>query len=318
MKKRMVYLLTISYICLCFTACGNRVEQQVELREKGIVYMEENGDYETAIACFNEALGKSVGKVTELEIDIDYYKAAAQFKAGLYDDALYTYSALIRYNKENFKPYFLRGCVYAKTGDINNARMDYDKAIACDKKNYELYIQIYQNLSSLGYEDDGLNYISDLFGLEDKSPEAKYAKGKAYYLVGQWSKAEEFLTEAVKKDVVEAKLYLAKLYQDEGLTEQAQALLDDYATSEEVNSVAMATLGDIESSRGNYEGALSYYQTGLNLDEIDNYPELYKGQVVALENLNRFGEAREVMARYLELYPDDEAAQREMLFLSTR
>jgi len=137
-------------------------------------------------------------------------------------------------------------------------------------------------------------------------------------MLGQTTEAQEYLQAAVDKDIIEAKLYLAKLYQDAGDYDSAQTLLEEYAASDEVTSSALAALGDIEMTNGNYENALGYYQAGLSLDSIDNMSELMKGQVAALEKLERYSEAKDVLTQYLESYPNDEAASKELIFLETR
>lgn len=137
-------------------------------------------------------------------------------------------------------------------------------------------------------------------------------------MLGQTSEARENLQTAVDKDISEARLYLAKLYQDEGDFDTALSLLEEYAASDDVTSDALAALGDIELTNGNYESALNYYQAGLSLDSIDNMPDLMKGQVAALEKLERYSEARDILTQYLEDYPNDEAAEKELIFLETR
>ena len=51
---------------------------------------------------------------------------------------------------------------------------------------------------------------------------------------------------------------------------------------------------------------------------VNNQSQLLKGHVVALENLHRFEEAKELLTQYLEDYPDDADAQKELIFLQTR
>ena len=317
MKRRLIILFLAINFTVAALGCSKYNQSEVDLRDEGIAAMDE-GDYATAIDKFDEALGKSIGKVTDLEIDINYYKAAAQFSAGQFDDAVKTYTYLLRYDSDNSDAYFLRGSIYASEGEIGEAITDYDKAIAIDEKNYLLYIEIYDNLNSLGYTDQGLVYLNNALGVSDKSAVGKYYKGRIYYLLGQTSDAKENLQTAVDKDVVEARLYLAKIYQDEGDYSTAQTLLADYAASDEVTSEALATLGDIEMSNGNYESALNYYQAGLSLDSIDNMPDLMKGQVAALEKLDRYSEAKEVLTQYLDTYSNDDAAAKELIFLQTR
>lgn len=317
MKKRLLFWALSLAAVAVFAGCGKYNQKEIELRDQGIAQMD-SGDYEGAIKSFNKALSCSVGKVTELELDIDYYKAAAQYKNGQFEDAAKTYGYIIRYDDDNYQAYFLRGSIYATEGEIGKAIQDYDAAVAIDEKNYELSIEIYENLEALGYTDQGLVYLNNALNVKDRSAEGKYYKGRIYYLLGQTAEAKENLQAAVDKDVIEAKLYLAKLYQDSGDNVTAQTLLEEYAKSDEVTSDALAALGGIEMTNGNYENALDYYQAGLKLDSIDNMPELMKGQVGALEKLKRYSEAREVLTQYLESYPNDEEAQKELIFLQSR
>ncbi len=302
---------------MCLSACSSVSADQTSLRDQGIELLD-SGDYQGAIDSFNEALGKSLGHVGSLEIDIDYYKAAAQYKAGLTEDALATYTALILYDEDAYEPHFLRGSIYADTGDIDAAVADYDKAVALDNKNYLLYIQIYENLTALGYGDQASSYLSKALEVSDKSAEASYYKGRIYYLQGDYDSATEYLQQAMDKNIAEASLYMAKIYQAQGDNATAQSLLEQYASSDDVTSEALATLGDIELAAGNYENALSYYETGESLDVVNNQSQLLKGHVVALENLHRFEEAKELLTQYLEDYPDDADAQKELIFLQTR
>ena len=317
MRKRLILLSLILTMSVSMFGCGKYNQSEIELRDEGVEALD-SGDYDNAIDLFNQALGKSIGKVTDLEIDINYYKAAAQFKAGYFEDAAKTYTYLIKYDKDNYEAYFLRGSIYADEGEIGEAITDYDAAVAIDEKNYLLYIQIYENLNALGYTDQGLVYLNDALQVTDKSANGKYYKGRIYYLLGQTSEATSNLQAAVDKEIIEAKLYLAKIYQDAGEYDKAQALLTEYAESDEVTSDALATLGDIELAGGNYENALGYYQAGLTLDSIDNMPALMKGQVAALEKLDRYSEAKDILTQYLEIYPDDEEAEKELIFLQTR
>lgn len=302
---------------MILTSCGNKAQQEAALRDEGIALMSQ-GDYDGAIDIFNEALGMSMGKVTSLEIDIDYYKAAAQYNGGYFNEAAATYTALIKYDEDNYEPYFLRGSIYADQGEISQAVEDYDNAIACDVKNYLLFIQIYENLNSMGYTDQALRYLNEALDVEDKSANGAYYKGRVYFMLGKYDEAEALLQKAIDKDVIDAKLYMAKLYQARDDWASAQQLLEEYAQSDTVNSQALGSLGDIEMANGNYESALSYYEAGLKLDSIDNLGQLLKGKVAALEQLHRFDEAEEAMAQYLEAYPNDEEAQKELLFIQTR
>ena len=317
MKKRILICVLILNIAFTFAGCSGKNERQAQIRDEGIELMNQE-DYEGAIKKFDDALLMSTGRVSDIEIDIDYYKAAAQFASGDLKNAKATYSALIEYDDSSFEPYYLRGCIYANEGQFDKALKDYNAALNLDKKNYELYIQIYENLRTLGHETEGMEYLKYALKMKDNSANGAYYKGRIYYMCDNFDKAEPLLKKAEKKNILDAKLYLAKVYQARGQKDEAQALLKEYAAADQVNSDALGTLGDIEMVNGNYEEALSYYQTGLSLEKITNYVQLYKGEIVAYEKLNKFEEASKEINKYLKMYPGDEAAQREKIFLESR
>lgn len=298
------------------SGCGSHTAKQVELRDQGIELMAQ-GDYEGAIKLFDEGLHLSLGSVKEMEIDLCYYKAAAQYAAGQFNDAVATYSALIRYDKDNYAPYFMRGSIYANEGEIGDACKDYDKA--CElKKDYELYLEIFDNLDALGYRTQAMKYLDEALEVKDNSANGYMYRGQIYYKMGMYEQSMAELNESVKKGCEKAKVYLAKIYEYNGDSATATELLTEYASSDEVTSEALGTLGDLEMASGNYSTALSYYQAGQRLDQVDNMQQLLKGEIAALESMLRFDEAETKMEEYLALYPADTEASRELLFLSTR
>ena len=80
-------------------------------------------------------MNQSLGKVGEKEIDICFYKAQAQYLSGAKDDALETYYAIIKYNKDG-RAYYLRGNLYYDMGEEKKALADYEEGVKQDKKDY--------------------------------------------------------------------------------------------------------------------------------------------------------------------------------------
>ena len=111
MKKRIVSIMLAAVLALSLAACGSKdTTEQDAYRQYGINCLE-SGNYEDAIKAFQNALNQSLGKVGEKEIDICFYKAQAQYLSGAKDDALETYNAIIKYNKDG-RAYYLRGNLY--------------------------------------------------------------------------------------------------------------------------------------------------------------------------------------------------------------
>ena len=118
-QQSVPLLLTALLPCLCLAGCqGNQeaLENQQAYRQVGINKMDE-GKYEEAVDAFQKALDQSQAVIGDMELDICYYKATAQYNSGDTKGAITTCDALIDYNDEDATAYFIRGCVYLKEGD---------------------------------------------------------------------------------------------------------------------------------------------------------------------------------------------------------
>ena len=67
-----------------------------------------------------------------------------------------------------------------------------------------------------------------------------------------------------------------------------------------------------------YEKALEYFEKGLPHATGNAWAEIMKNEVAVYEKQGDFEKAKEVMAQYIEVCPNDEAAMREYEFLKTR
>ena len=137
MKKcmmRKVYYRCIAMTLLgisVFTGCGTeKAENRTVLRQMGIEYMSK-GEYASAIESFESALNQSVGTVGAEELDIVYYKAAAQYASGDANAAMDTYNAILAFDEEAYRAYYLRGCLYCKQSNIESAKADFAAAKGC-------------------------------------------------------------------------------------------------------------------------------------------------------------------------------------------
>lgn len=79
------------------------------------------GNYDEALEAFDKALDGKESRFSGTEIDVLYYKAETQDKAGRYVDAVMTYSQIV--DAENSADaYLLRGMEYVKVGDGTSRR----------------------------------------------------------------------------------------------------------------------------------------------------------------------------------------------------
>lgn len=318
-KKHFTYAAAIALLGMTLLAgcTDGREENQTAYRQIGIAAMED-GDYEGAVEAFDNALAQCIGDIGADELDICYYKAAAQYAGGSTENAIATYTAILEYDDGEAGAYYLRGCLYLQQGNTDAAVSDFGNAVKYDGDDYELYVNIYENLSAYDMAEKGEEYLNEAFSIRGSDADDFAWRGRIYYLLGQYDNAVTELNSALKKESVVANLYLAQVYEALGDSDDAETYYRAYVDSGEADSAAMNALGEVELSRGDYEAALSYFEQGLAMESVTNQRELMQNLIAAYEYTGDFEAARDMAEQYVALYPDDADAQREYIFLKNR
>ena len=316
--KKIIYTAIIAtFVLLLCTGCGNeRKEDQRELRLEGITLMESE-KYEEALEKFQEALDLSLGKVGDTEMDICFYKAEAQYKLGNLEDAMATYTAIIDFNKDA-RAHFLRGNLYYSLGEEENALKDYAAAIEQEKKDYEIYIGVYEALVSHDKEKEAQDYLNKALEIKGNSAYDKMQKGRINYLLGENDAAVSLLEEAAKGKEKQAFYYLAEIYSLLGDEASAKSNMNAYLESGIADSYGLFSIANDELAKGNYDMVIECLTGALQLEKVPNKQIIMKTLVIAYEKKLDFASAYELMTEYVESYPDDEEAKRELTFLETR
>ena len=316
--KKFTYILAAAVLVAALTGCTNeKQENEDAYRQIGINCMEAK-DYEGAISAFDSALSQKIGKIGDEEIDICYYKAAAQYANGDTDGAIATYSSILDYDEDNADAFYLRGSLYLVLGDTAAAQADFNSAVTNNSEDYELYVNVYEQLNGAGMTAEASDYLNQALELKGDSANAHLWKGRIYLMLSDYENAETELKTALDKKSVEANLYLAKLYEAQDDAETAASYYETYLDSGDADSEVMYALGMAEMNQKNYQGAIEYFQSGIAMEEVTNEQELLQNLVIAYEKSGDFSSAKTTMEQYLEDYPDDEDAQREYIFLCTR
>ena len=303
-------------VFLCTGCSSEREEEQLSFRQEGITLME-NGKYEEALEKFQSALDLSLGKVGETEMDICFYKAEAQYMLGNVEDAMATYTAIIDFN-ENAKAYFLRGNLYYSLDDEENALKDYAAAIEQEKKDYELYIGVYEALTAHGKDKEAQEYLNQALEISGNSAYDKMQKGRINFFLGENQTALSLLEEAAKGKEYQAFYYLAEIYSGMGDEASSQSNMNAYIESGAADAYSLFQVANDELGKGNPDMAIECLKAALELESVSNKQVIMKTLVIAYEQKLDFASALEVVTEYVELYPDDEEAQREYTFLETR
>ncbi len=285
-------------------------------RAKGIAHLA-RGEYEMAAQSFTDALACSNGLVDKTDIDVSYYLAVAQYKMGNIEDALGTCDAIIGIRPGDDGAYFLRGKIELALGNKEEAIASFDKTVELSPTDYDRYVGIYEELHARGYEDEASSYLEKAMSAGNKLSD--YNKGVLEYYLLSYTDARNDLENAKKKGNSEnLTLYLGKTYEALGDSSYAMSLYDEYLRQDPSAGRIYEQLATCKVKMEDYEGALETIDSGLSLGNGEGEAGLMFDRIVAYEMLYDFENAKKSMDEYLKLYPDDEVAKRENIFLSSR
>ena len=285
-------------------------------RLQGIAYME-SSFYDEAIAAFKTALSASKGTVNDLEFDINYYLAEANYNLENYEDSIASYNAILELRSKETQAYYLRGVCLLKTGKVEQAEEDFVKAMSLDKTNYTLLLNIYNSLKENGNADIGKGYIEQTLTLNDKTL-TDYDKGRMYYALEDFENARNSLELSRKLGTEKVYLLLGQTYEALGDNNYAITVYEEYLAIQTDSISVMNQLALCEMKQSDYQTALTNIEKAMNIENNPYLQILKFNEIVCYEYLNDFDKAAVLMESYLESYPDDEDAKREYTFLSTR
>lgn len=315
-KKCCVGLL-ITTIVFGNTGCGReKTSDQISYRKYGINCIEA-GKYEEAVSALQKALDESVGGIGELELDICMYKAKAQYLMGDIASAEETYTAVIEYNN-SADAYYLRGCMYFATGDTAKAAEDFANAVKEDKNNIELYVGIVENFKKYQCEEKAAEYIKKATEIKCKKADDYMQMGRIYILSGDYDAAVKSLNTAIEEGQVKANFYMGQAYAAKGDDTLAQTFYEEYIAKGEADSYELFEIGKSQMSKEDFATAVTYFKAALELEEVPNKQAVLRNLAISYEKMGDFASARDTMAEYVKLYPEDDEAKEEYTFLQTR
>ena len=298
------------------TALEENEDERLVCRGMGLAYMGLS-KYEEAIAYLEKALQLSDGSVRDIDYDINYYLATAYFKNGQAQDALQSYDAILALRPKEIEAYYLRGYVKLCGDNFESAKEDFDKTISLDPQNYDRLIQIYIALVDNGYREVGKEYLQQVIADNEKSI-SNYDLGRIYYYLEDYESAKNYLSQVKISSDYEASLYLGRTYEALGDYNYAASIYNDYTLNDQSKAEIYNQLGLCRMQMEEYELALMAFQSAMNIEGNEMMQTLKFNEIIAYEYMKEYKTAAALMSDYLKTYPDDEAAQRENLFLKTR
>ena len=285
-------------------------------RGSGIVKLR-TGDYQGAIddlthALNDEKTGKSDRK------DLLEYRAAAELKAELYDQAMADCQTLAEDYSLNANDYYLTGCVALAMDSYDEASSNFSEAYESDST-YEMAIQIYEAYLGQDMEADGTRYLEAALKTEAKTADDYCERGKVYYYMDDYENARTELTTAADKGSTEATLILGMVYMAQGDTSNARSFYQQYIDADGddpakgYNGLALCDISD-----GDYDSALQNISQGLGDATSDEMRDLLFNEIVVYEKKLDFSTALSKAQEYVQTFKDDDAAAKELTFLQSR
>lgn len=297
----------------CISA-GYKLSQSY--RGSGIVKLR-TGDYQGAIDDLTSALNdEKTGKSDQK--DILEYRAAAELKAELYDQAMADCQTLAEDYSLNANDYYLTGCVALAMDSYDEVSSNFSEAYGSDST-YEMAIQIYEAYLTQDMEADGTRYLEAALKTEAKTADDYCERGKVYYYMQDYDNARTELTTASEKGSTEAALILGMVYMVQGDTANARSFYQQYidADGEDpakgYNGLALCDIAD-----GDYDSALQNISQGLGDATSDEMRDLLFNEIVVYEKKLDFSTALSKAQEYVQTFKDDEAAAKELTFLQSR
>lgn len=285
-------------------------------RGSGIVKLR-TGDYQGAIddltnSLNDEKTGKSDRK------DLLEYRAAAELKAELYDQAMADCQTLAEDYSLNANDYYLTGCVALAMDSYDEASSNFSEAYGSDST-YEMAIQIYEAYLGQDMEADGTRYLEAALKTEAKTADDYCERGKVYYYMDDYENARTELTTAADKGSTEATLILGMVYMAQGDTSNARSFYQQYIDADGddpakgYNGLALCDISD-----GDYDSALQNISQGLGDATSDEMRDLLFNEIVVYEKKLDLSTALSKAQEYVQTFKDDDAAAKELTFLQSR
>lgn len=285
-------------------------------RAEGIAYIGK-AEYQNAVDSFIESLHAGTGYPDDMDLDTNYYLAAAYDCMEDYASAEDRYNAIIGISDDT-KCYLLRASVRLKQGNYEGALGDFNVVKSRNPNDYDTLINIYEMLSDSGYKEAGLEFIENAIS-DDSGKMTDSERGRMYYYMGEYTQAAALLESARNSDsTVVSSLFLGRTYEAMGEYNYAANVYESYIGSKGASSELYDQLGLCRLKMGEYEAALEAFRAGLEADDGSFAKSLEYNMAVAYEYISDFETARDMLNEYISKYPDDEDAARELEFLATR
>jgi tetratricopeptide (TPR) repeat protein len=189
----------------------------------------------------------------------------------------------ITINDKSVLPYYFKGIVLERTGQIDQAFIMYSKAYELSKDCYPAALAAARILSTKNQNADAISLLLELLSRYPENWSIKRALAIVYYKTGNWSRAEPALAELLQKDPKDKELLLmrATVLIEQGKYIQAAPLLDAYGAMDNSNISYLYLRARLQAEGyKNRDAALTFLRSILLINPSDSNVITYMARLL--------------------------------------
>jgi Flp pilus assembly protein TadD len=199
-------------------------------------------------------------------------------------------------------PYFL-GLIYERSGDLQNASLEYTKAYNLSADMYPAVLGLANIQSLMGNYQEAARIISDLVIQYPDNTAVKRQLAIAFFNNKDWSRAESAVAEILQQNPRDGQFLLmrSKILLEEGQFQQAQTPLDVYAAIDSTNHEYLFLRARVQAEGyRNADAALNYLRSILRSNPNDEEASIYAARLLLKSTRPEFrDEGRGILQRYI-------------------
>ena len=268
------------------------LQENLDPNEKFDLYFEQalilstNGDYEEAIASYDQAL----------KFKPDYHEAwnnrgVALADLGRIEEAIASYNQALKFKPDFHEAWYGRGIALGKLGKMNEAIASYDKALKIKPDFHEIWFNRGIALGKLGKMKEAITSYDKALKIKPDDHEAWFNRGIALGNLGRLEEAIASYDKAlkIKPDCHKAWNNRGSALDNLGRLEEAIAYYDNALKIKPDKPEVWNNLGIALRQLGRYEEAITSYDNALKIKS--DLHEAWNNRGNALADLGRYEEA---------------------------
>jgi len=268
------------------------LQENLDPNEKFDLYFEQalilstNGDYEEAIASYDQAL----------KFKPDYHEAwnnrgVALADLGRIEEAIASYNQALKFKPDFHEAWYGRGIALGKLGKMNEAIASYDKALKIKPDFHEIWFNRGIALGKLGKMKEAITSYEKALKIKPDDHEAWFNRGIALGNLGRLEEAIASYDKAlkIKPDCHKAWNNRGSALDNLGRLEEAIAYYDNALKIKPDKPEVWNNLGIALRQLGRLEEAITSYDNALKIKS--DLHEAWNNRGNALDDLGRYEEA---------------------------